>query len=389
MKISKRDSCCLTQPPENGRAWLWKLPQLNWTFEAASGRVCRLRSLFISLLVLGVLCSSSALAETELRKASGNPVLEGWYADPEGAVLDGRYWIFPTYSAPYDKQVFFDAFSSDDLVNWKKHPRVLDTQVISWAKRAMWAPSVVEKDGKFYFFFAANDVQRPGGPLWDEDNPVNHHGGIGVAVANSPSGPYRDHLGKPLIDGFHNNAQPIDQFVFKDVDGTYHIFYGGWGHCNVGVLNDDFDGFVENEAGNIFTEVTPAGYVEGPVLFRRKGKYYFMWSEGSWGNYTYRVAYAIAESPRGPFQRIGTIMQSDESLATGAGHNSVINVPETDEWYIVYHRHPVPNQGRDHRVTCIDRMYFKLNGEIEPVKITHTGVRARPYPQGPLSKGHE
>ena len=75
------------------------------------------------------------------------PVFPGWYADPEAHVFAGEYWIYPTYSAPYDEQTFMDAFSSTDLVTWKKHPRILDVANVSWAKRAVWAPSVVEKDG--------------------------------------------------------------------------------------------------------------------------------------------------------------------------------------------------------------------------------------------------
>ena len=83
-------------------------------------------------------------------KTSGNPIFKGWYADPEGAIFDDNYWIFPTYSAAYDKQVFLDAFSSKDMVNWEKHSRIIDTAIIKWAKRAIWAPSIIEKDKKYY-----------------------------------------------------------------------------------------------------------------------------------------------------------------------------------------------------------------------------------------------
>ncbi len=329
--------------------------------------------LWVTIMLGGLGCQSVGVS----KETSGNPVLDGWYADPEGAVFGREYWIFPTYSGPYKEQVFLDAFSSKDLVTWKKHPRVLDTSIVTWAKQAMWAPAVIEKDGQIYLFFSANDVQRPGGPMWDESNDINHYGGIGVAVADSPGGPYRDHLGKPLVSDFFNGAQPIDQFVFKDVDGTYYMFYGGWRHCNLGVLNDTFTGFVPWPDGSLFQEITPTGYVEGPILFLRNGKYYFMWSEGGWGNSSYRVAYAIANSPKGPFTRQGTILQSDEAIATGAGHNSVIHVPGTDERYIVYHRRPIPNLGRDHRVTCIDRLDFGDDGTIEPVKMTFEGVAGR------------
>jgi len=313
-----------------------------------------------------------------IRPRSGNPILPGWTADPEVAVLDGQYWIFPTHSAPYEEQVFLDAYSSPDLVTWTRHPRVLDTTIIGWARKAMWAPCVVEKDGACYFFFSANDLQRPGGPLWDADDASSHQGGIGVAVAPAPGGPYRDLLGRPLIDAFHHDAQPIDQFVFRDDDGTWYLVYGGWRHCNIGVLDADFTGFVPFADGETFHEITPAGYVEGPVMFRRAGRVYFLWSEGGWGNSSYHVAYAVADHPTGPFTRVGTILESDPAVATGAGHNSVLHLPGTDDWYIVYHRRPIPNQGRDHRVTCIDRLHFRPDGSIEPVVMTFEGVAARP-----------
>ncbi len=306
---------------------------------------------------------------------SGNPIFPGWYADPEGIVFKDEYWVFPTYSAKYENQVFFDAFSSKDLVTWKKHAHVLDTSIIKWAKQALWAPSIIEKKGKYYLFFSANDLQKPGGPYWDEKDAINHHGGIGIAVADAPSGPFKDYLGKPLIGEFHNDAQPIDQFVFKDVDDTYYLIYGGWGHCNLAILNNDFTGFIPWNGGEFFKEITPEGYVEGPFMFHRNNTYYFMWSEGGWGNDTYKVVYAMADKATGPYKRIGTILQSDKNIATGAGHNSVIKTPNTDNWYIVYHRRPIPNEGRDHRVTCIDKLEFNEDGTIKQVKMTFEGVK--------------
>ena len=250
-------------------------------------------------------------------------------------------------------------------MHWEKHNRVLDTSLIKWAKEAMWAPSIIEKNQQYYLFFSANDLQRPGGPYWDDKDLNNHRGGIGVAVAEAPEGPYKDHLGVPLIGEFHNDAQPIDQFVFKDIDGTYYMFYGGWRHCNISILNDDFTGFVPWSDNKLFKEITPEGYVEGPFVFRRKNNYYFMWSEGSWGNDTYKVAYAMSDKVTGPYKRIGTILESDKNIATGAGHNSVINTPNTDQWYMVYHRRPIPNKGRDHRVICVDKLDFNQDGTIK------------------------
>jgi len=319
-------------------------------------------------LITGVVLFVGGVLGAQERK-SGNPILEGWYADPEAHVFEGRYWIYPTYSAPYDEQTFMDAFSSPDLIHWEKHPRVLDTARVSWARRALWAPSIIQKDGWYYLFFGANDIQS------DEEV-----GGIGVARSRQPSGPFQDHLGRPLVDRFHNGAQPIDQFVFMDHDGTYYLVYGGWRHCNIARLNDDFSGFVPYPDGTTFREITPEGYVEGAFMLQREGRYYFMWSEGGWTGPNYAVAYAIGSSPVGPFERVGTILRQDPAVATGAGHHSVLHSPASDRWYIVYHRRPLGETDRNHRVVSIDELHFDEDGFILPVTLTDGGVRADPLP---------
>jgi beta-xylosidase len=299
---------------------------------------------------------------------SGNPVFQGWYADPEGAVFNNTFWIYPTYSAAYNQQVHFDAFSSKDLITWTKHSHVLDTSSIKWAHRAMWAPAIIEKKGKYYFFFSANDIQNG-----------NEKGGIGIAIADKPAGPFNDYLGKPLIDQFHNGAQPIDQFVFKDTDGAHYLIYGGWRHCNIARLKDDFTGFIPFKEGETFREITPDQYVEGPMMFVRKGKYYFMWSEGGWTGPNYSVAYAIGDSPFGPFKRIGKVLKQNPDIATGAGHHSVIRMPGKDNWSIIYHRRPLGETAANARVTCMDRMYFDKDGLIKPVVITNEGVERKSF----------
>ncbi len=311
------------------------------------------------LVVLAVGFALSAYGQ----KMSGNPIFEGDYADPEGVVFGKTYWIFPTYSAPFPKQLHLDCFSSKDLVNWTKHERIIDQSAISWLRLALWAPAAVEKDGKYYLFFGANDV-HPG-----------EVGGIGVAVADKPQGPYKDLLGKPLINDIVNGAQPIDQFVFQDKDGTYYMYYGGWGHCNIVKLADDFKSLVPFPDGDMYKEVTPKGYVEGPFMFIRDGKYYFMWSEGGWTGPHYRVAYAIADSPFGPFERKGVILQQDPEIATGAGHHSVMYNKKKDQYYIVYHRRPLGSNDGNNRVTCIDKLEFDKDGNILPVKMTFEGVK--------------
>ncbi len=327
-------------------------------------RVLRRRVLGPALVPALLLAPGGLTAQVQW---SGNPILPGWYADPEAHVFEGEYWIYPTTSAPYDEQRYMDAFSSPDLVTWTRHPRILELEDVAWGTRALWAPSVVEKDGWYYMFFSANDIQS------DEET-----GGIGIARSRNPGGPFEDYLGEPLIGRFHNGAQPIDPFVFRDGDGTHYITYGGWRHCNIAKLNDDFTGFLPFDDGTTFKEITPEGYVEGSFMLLTEGQYFFMWSEGGWTGPNYAVAYAVASSPTGPFQRIGRILQQDAEVATGAGHHSVLHAPGADAWYIVYHRRPLGETDRNHRVVCIDDLRFTADGRIVPVRITMEGVKAAP-----------
>lgn len=332
-----------------------------------------------------------ASAATLHAQATLNLSSQGYYADPEIRVFHHQYWIYPTASntstvsdekhftplqaelrkqhvvhAAYLSQTSLDAFSSPDLVHWKKHAHVLSVKSVAWAAYAVWAPSAIYRNGKYYLFFAANDLQKTD----------TFQGGIGVAVSNSPGGPFADALGKPLVGAFHNGAQPIDPMVYQDDDGQVYLYYGGQGHCNVAKLSGDLKHVVPMDDGMEFKEITPAHYVEGPFMIKRSGTYYFMWSEGDWGDSSYGVAYATSSSPTGPFQRAGKILSSDPSIANGPGHHSVLQVPGKDEWYIVYHRHPLGTADRNQRVMAIDRMRFNAAGGIEPIVMTKDGPAA-------------
>ena len=343
--------------------------------------------IFIAIVILTSSCTPGEKPHEEA-EYSGNPIFPGWYADPEGIIFDDEYWIYPTYSDHYETpdtltglsetqldlrsnainpqyliQTFFDAFSSKDLIQWQKHSHVLDIRNVEWAAYSLWAPSIIRANNKYYLFFSANDIQSNEEP-----------GGIGVAVSDDPAGPFVDALGKPLINEFHNDAQPIDQFVFKDDDGQIYMYYGGWRHCNVVKLSPDLLSLEPFDDGEYYKEITPDGYVEGPFVLKRNNKYYLMWSEGGWGGPNYRVAYAMGDSPLGPFDKIGTILQQDSTIARGAGHHSVISIPDTDEHYIVYHRRPLETDDPHHRETCLDKLNFDKDGYIQAVKMTFKGV---------------
>ena len=256
-----------------------------------------------------------------------------------------------------------DAFSSPDLVHWTRHPRVLDVKDVRWAAYALWAPSVLAANGRYYLFFGANDV-HPG-----------EVGGIGVAVADRPQGPFRDLIGHPLIGTVENGAQPIDQFAFRDAveeggDGQLYLYYGGWGHLNVVRLAPDLRSLLPWPDGTTYKEITPPGYVEGSFVVKRRGLYYLMWSEGEWTRADYRVAYAVGKTPIGPFAPKGVILQSDARIAHGAGHHSVVRGAGPDEWWIAYHRRPLGETAGDHRVLAVDRLVLEADGTIRPVVMT-------------------
>ena len=288
---------------------------------------------------------------------SGNPLFPGWYADPEIHCFGGKYYLYPTVSCPYEEGTFFECWSSDDLTHWRNEGVILDLADVRWSTRyAAWAPSVAECDGRYYFYFSAGDGA-----------------GIGVAAADSPTGPFRDALDIPLVSGYPHGAQPIDAHCFQDDDGEAYLYFGGHGKCIVALLNPTMCSF-----RSPFRDITPVPeYKEGPFMVKRRGKYHLMWSQGSWVNESYQVAYGTADSPYGPFLPAGKVLENHPDVATSAGHHSVMRLPGTsDEWVICYHRRPLTETNRFHRVVCLDRLEFRADGSIAPVVLTHEGVPA-------------
>ena len=287
-----------------------------------------------------------------------NPISQDWHADPEARFYEGMYWIYVTRSRNYEDQLNLDVFCSEDLSNWAKVEEIIDMSGFPWVKRAVWAPTIIEKDEKYYLIFASNDIQSD-----------DMAGGLEIAIADNPAGPFKGYLGKPLIDRFINGAQPIDAHLFKDDDGTIYLYYGGWGHCNVAIMNDDMTGFIPFENGELFREITPEDYVEGPCMLKKDDTYYFMWSAGNWSDGTYHVNYTTSKSPLGPFVGKEIILEKQEGVAKGPGHNGYLYIEEDDLWLMVYHRKRLDENIGNARYLCIDEMIIK-DGKIQPIIMT-------------------
>ncbi|MER5433707.1 family 43 glycosylhydrolase [Streptomyces sp. NPDC002588] len=303
-----------------------------------------------------------------------SPVLPGLNADPNIVRFGDTFYMYPTTDGFEGwSGTQFKAYSSTDLVHWTDHGVILDLGPdVSWADSRAWAPTMAEKDGKYYFYFCAD-------------------ANIGVAVSDSPTGPFKDALGQPLLKAGQLSGQMIDPAVFTDDDGQSYLYWGN-GHAYVVPLNDDMVSFDSSK----ITDITPSGYNEGTFVVKRKGTYYFMWSENDTRDADYRVAYATGPSPTGPWTKRGVILEKDPSLGIlGTGHHSVVQVPGTDDWYIAYHRFAIPGGDGTHRETTVDKLEFDAEGlikkvvptltSIDPVTIVHAGPDAEGVEGGTIA----
>jgi len=298
--------------------------------------------------------SSFRLAAPWAPKTTKGPVIPGLFADPHITTFGGRYYLYPTTDGYAGwGGTYYKAFSSADLVTWTDHGVVLDHGPdVSWADNSAWAPAVATRNGRYYMYFSGGLASG------------NTAKQLGVAVADAPTGPFRDALGRPLVrsDQF-SGGQAIDPAVFTDDDGQSYLYWGQ-GVARAVRLNADMVSFDPAQV----RVVTPAGYNEAPFVLERNGTYYLMWSENDTRSEDYRVAYATGTSPLGPWTNRGVVLQKRLDLGIkGTGHHSVVRAPGTDTWYVAYHRFAVPAGNGTNRETTIDRLEFNADGTIRPV----------------------
>ncbi|MBR6194676.1 MAG: family 43 glycosylhydrolase [Prevotella sp.] len=327
------------------------------------------------------------------------PILSGFHADPEVMYSNktGKYYIYSTTDGtPGWGGHDFSVFSSTNLIDWTDEGKMLDVKgdQVKWATGNAWAPCIIEKpaagvkgssqgntislrasnDYRYFFYFSAH-------------NPQSNRKEIGVAVSDSPTGPFVD-SGAPILTDADRpeearGGQAIDVDVFQDPKSGKCYIYWGNGFMAGAELNDDMLS-VKKET---ITHLTPKGgnlqtwaFREGAYVFYRKGLYYFLWSVDDTGSPNYHVCYGTSKSPLGPItldeQNYLVIKQKPEDKIYGTAHNSVLQIPGKDEWYIVYHRinkNYVDHEPGIHREVCIDRLTFDKKGKIIPVTPTLNG----------------
>lgn len=289
-----------------------------------------------------------------------NPIIHNQFtADPTARVFNNKVYLFPSHDIPApigQRQDWFcmedyHVFSSENLTEWTDHGVILSQQDVPWGKPdgySMWAPDCVFKNGKYYFYYP--NAPREGRGF-----------AIGVAIADQPEGPYTPE--KESIKGVGG----IDPCVLIDDDGAAYLYWSGMG-IRGGRLKENM---TELENGSQVMEGLPEGFKEGPFAFKRKGRYYltFPWVRKDQGTET--LAYAMSDSPLGPWQFKGLIMEEHDNRCW-TNHHSLVEYK--GQWYLFYHRnHYSPNMDK-RRSACIEKVSFNADGTIQEVKQTLRGV---------------
>ncbi|WP_443938717.1 family 43 glycosylhydrolase [Pedobacter sp. MW01-1-1] len=312
----------------------------------------------LSVLLFLFVCSFQAIkAQSHVSKGQGNPIIPGYFADPTVKKFGDTYYIYATTDGNGGGFGPSQVWTSKDFVNWTMQDMNWPTTHHYWAPDATLGP-----DGKYYLYYC---------------QPVEIFG----ASSTSPVGPWTSLLapGKPIVSNFMvPNVITLDGQTFKDDDGKYYMYCGTWGiypnhGCGVGLLNPDMKSF--SKLAQI-PNTDAKDFFEAPFVFKRKGIYYLTYSSGYCEDGTYRVQYATATNPMGPFKyaKENPILATNvDGTVHGPGHQSVLQ--QGDDFYLIYHRHNNPhNDGGYHRQVAADKIIFDENGAILKLVPTHTGV---------------
>lgn len=304
--------------------------------------------------------------ESEHEGATYTNALLSEVADPDILFVDGTYYLYPTTAGRNVGGI--KVFTSTDMVNWTDKGMAMSMGEDNWGTNGFWAPDMIERDGKYYMYYTANEH-------------------LCVAVADSPLGPFKQIKISPI----HEDINEIDAHAFKDDDGKYYLYFVRFNEGNViwgAKLNDDMMSINESTLTEILVPSQPweldmASINEGPYMLKKDGIYYLTYSGSHFESPMYGAGYATSTNPLGPFEKYeqNPIMQSN-SFVPGAGHHAVATSPDGEEMFMIYHRHE-SIWNTDPREFAIDRMRFTENERGETVLEVHgPTVTPQPVPSG-------
>ena len=299
------------------------------------------------------LCATAAQAD--------NPLLKDKFtADPAALVDNGRVYLYMGRDeSPDDKTYVMNEWlvlSSCDMKNWKQHGTALRYDTFKWAKSSAWASDITKRDGKYWFYATVHDRETNAKV-------------IGVAVADSPTGPFRDAIGKPLITNAMTlqtdiSWDDIDPSIFIDDDGTPWLFWGNqvlkYAKLKRNMIELD---------GPIITDGFPQ-FTEAPYVHKRNGIYYLSYSR-DWPEYS---VYATSDKVTGPWRYRGKFM--DKNKKTKTVHHAFVEF--NGKSYVVYHNAELPTGGEHRRSVAVEEFKYNADGTIPFIPQTTEGPAANP-----------
>lgn len=326
---------------------------------------------FIYGIALAVTCGCSGNknneginSEAKTFVYKGNPLVRDKFtADPAPLVVGDTLYLYVGHDEWYEGQdsasggkefniTEWLCYSTPDMANWTDHGAVLSPADFSWAVGEAWAAQVVEKNGKYYYYVTAQGGEPFVGKC------------VGVAVADSPTGPFKDAIGRPLVDdkmtdnGERGWWNDIDPTVLIDGDEAWLCW--GNGTCFLAKLGSDMvsiDGEIE--------VVDLPKYMEGPWLHKRNDIYYLTYASEGGGSEA--IDYATAPSMTGPWTHQGQLTGNAENSFTI--HPGIINFKGQD--YLFYHNAAQTIDGHPgaigRRSVCFDKLYYNPDGTMKPV----------------------
>lgn len=319
----------------------------------------------VTLLSAVVSCKTTAVKETAAAKNQpslkiNNPIIIDKYtADPAAIVYKDKVYLYVGHDVPPKDVNFYRmdewlVYSSSDMVNWEEHPVPLKPSDFAWAKGDAWAGQVIERNGKFYWYVTVS-------------HGTIHGKSIGIAVSDSPIGPFKDALGKALITNDMTTKtkiswDDIDPSVIIDDDGQAYLFWGNT-VCSYVKLKENM---IEMD-GPIQTIDLP-NFTEAPWIHKRKDWYYLSYAY----QFPEKIAYAMSKSIHGPWEYKGIL--NEVAGNSNTNHQAIIDFKGKS--YFIYHNGSIPTDGGSfRRSVCVDRLYYNPDGTMKRVVMTSEGIQ--------------